>query len=297
MKKRVVRLTGVVLLMVVHWVIPITGVHEEVHAAVGPAAKIIDKLIHTATQVSGRGLSGVSREAARTQIGRVLTRYGDDALLGAVRRGGIELVEAAARYGDDVWKYAAQVPEGAVALATRTAEVLPLARRVGPEALRLEAKMPGIASPVASAFGDKAVPYFHRSVPTGDMARLVRYAQKADTPQTRALLLSHYKKGGSTYLDRLDWKRILAGGLSASMVISAYKISDGVEEGLKNLSANNPDMFSSTLKRALFWPMLPFVLAVSLLGCGRALIHLVRHYRRSQPTAINEARGPGRPAN
>ena len=48
-------------------------------------------------------------------------------------------------------------------------------------------------------------------------------------------------------LPRIPWETVVAGGAAAGTVIAAYKISDGVEEGLKTVARSNPEAFVSTL--------------------------------------------------
>ena len=44
-------------------------------------------------------------------------------------------------------------------------------------------------------------------------------------------------KEPSVFLRALNWKNIMAGGLTTAAIISAYKVSDGLQEGLKNPEA------------------------------------------------------------
>ena len=50
-----------------------------------------------------------------------------------------------------------------------------------------------------------------------------------------------------------SWKIIAAGGAAAGTVIAAYKVSDGVEEGLKTTARNHPEAFAGSLS-ILTWP-------------------------------------------
>ena len=50
-----------------------------------------------------------------------------------------------------------------------------------------------------------------------------------------------------------SWKTIAAGGVAAGTVIAAYKVSDGVEEGLKTTARNHPEAFAGSLS-ILTWP-------------------------------------------
>ena len=59
-------------------------------------------------------------------------------------------------------------------------------------------------------------------------------ARKADTPATRKLLFDKYCASADRelFLNKLNWKVILASGLSSAAVIAAYKTSKGVEKSL-----------------------------------------------------------------
>jgi len=52
----------------------------------------------------------------------------------------------------------------------------------------------------------------------------------------------------------IPWKTILAGGAAAGTVIAAYKISDGIEDGIKTVAKEKPEVFADTLS-VLTWPI------------------------------------------
>ena len=54
--------------------------------------------------------------------------------------------------------------------------------------------------------------------------------------------------------DSVSWKTIAAGGAAAGTVVAAYKISDGVEEGLKTVAREKPEVFSGILT-PFAWPL------------------------------------------
>ena len=62
----------------------------------------------------------------------------------------------------------------------------------------------------------------------------------------------------------VPWKTVAAGGAVAGTVVAAYKISDGVEEGIKTVAKENPEVFVDTLS-ALTWPIRWAVLILFLL--------------------------------
>ena len=62
----------------------------------------------------------------------------------------------------------------------------------------------------------------------------------------------------------VPWKTVAAGGAAAGTIIAAYKVSDGVEEGIKTVAKEKPEVFADTLS-VLTWPIRLAALAVFLL--------------------------------
>ena len=52
----------------------------------------------------------------------------------------------------------------------------------------------------------------------------------------------------------VSWKTIAAGGAAAGTVIAAYKVSDGVEDGMKIAAKEKPEAFTDSLS-VLTWPI------------------------------------------
>ncbi len=52
----------------------------------------------------------------------------------------------------------------------------------------------------------------------------------------------------------VPWKTVAAGGAAAGSIIAAYKVSDGVEEGIKTVAKEKPEVFADTLS-VLTWPI------------------------------------------
>ena len=65
----------------------------------------------------------------------------------------------------------------------------------------------------------------------------------------------------------VPWKTVAAGGAAAGTVIAAYKVSDGVEDGIRTVAKEKPEVFADTLS-VLNWPVrwAAFVLFL-LSGC------------------------------
>ena len=51
-----------------------------------------------------------------------------------------------------------------------------------------------------------------------------------------------------------SWKTVVAGGVAVGTVIAAYKVSNGVEEGLKTTAEKRPEVFAENLS-ILTWPL------------------------------------------
>ena len=65
---------------------------------------------------------------------------------------------------------------------------------------------------------------------------------------------------------KVPWQTVAAGGVAAGTVIAAYKISDGVEDGLKTVAQEKPEAFTDSLS-VLTWP-LRWAVLIALLCSG-----------------------------
>ncbi len=249
-------------------------------AVLETGAKYMDDAIEIASRVSGKTLTSADRKIMLRQLQSAVVKHGDEAIL-AARKGGLELMEAAGEYGDDVWAFASKVPSGARALAIHPDELLPFTRRIGTEVLELEARSPGLTRYVVKDFGDNSVKYFAKNIMNHDATRLIGYAERADTPAIRQMLMDYYKKGGTDFLDKLNWKHIMASGLSAAMIISAYQVSDGVQEGLTTVAKNSPDTFRQATDHFIDRATMPVIIPATVLGLGFIIIWLIRYYLKN----------------
>jgi hypothetical protein len=239
------------------------------------SAECIDEAVEVASKVSGKAIGASSRAIVVRQLTEATIKYGDDAII-AARNGGLELSEAAAKYGDDIWKYSSQVPSGARFLAVRTEELLPLARKIGPEVLEMEVKAPGITKVLAQDFGDDAVRYLAKNAPAEDLTRLAGYARRADSLEAKKLLYETYQKTGSALFEKIEWKTVLAGGLSVAMITAAYQTSDGVQEGLKIVADKNPKVFEKTAAKIFTVTSLPLIIPLLIFGAGITIMLLMK---------------------
>ena len=239
-----------------------------------PATKVILKTVESAAKVSGKSLSPHSKAAAVDALSKAVARYGDDSLR-ITRQGGVEVLLLGNRYGDEFWRIARQAEPAALrSLVLHPEELLPLARRLGVPFLKLEAKVPGVAAKAVSLFGDESVKII-AELPPEHIFRLTGLAQKANRKGVEKMLLKAYSMtpDKEKFLAAFDWKTIMATGVSSAAVIAAYKLSNGAEEGLKTLAANDPERFSALISETLapFKWLIFFVVLLAIFPLIRVL--------------------------
>ncbi|MBT4821098.1 MAG: hypothetical protein HN742_14070 [Lentisphaerae bacterium] len=242
----------------------------------------VDDAIEAAIRVSKCNLDDAARLILRESLEEAAKRYGDD-VLKAVARGGVELAEASARYGDDIWRWSSKFPGATRALALHADELVPLCRRVGPQVLKIEAHNPGLAARVASSFGDDTLRLFATHVGPDDAPRLLRGIEKANSPTARNALLKAYERTGGAVLKHLDWKAVLAGGLSVAMISAAHETADGIQEGMKTIASDSPETFKQALVPVLTRVTMPIWLGGSVFTLALAGLMILKVKRRWEP--------------
>lgn len=263
------------------------------------AAKVVEETIELAAKRSGR----VVGKAAESRLGRELVeatlKYGDD-VMPLVREGGLEVLEQGAKHGDDFWRLCREVPAGSRALALHADDLMPLARRIGPDVLRLESRAPGLTVRIVEEFGDDAVKTLAKQPPQ-DVTRLLGYAAKADSPETEKLLYKTYVNSSnpSAFLDHLNWKHIMAGGLTAAMITTAWKTGNATEtfaekvgNATETLASEHPDAFTGFFDDLT----LPFKIIVYALGALLIwmLFPAARCFRNLFPSKKSQAGAGGK---
>jgi len=214
-----------------------------------PALEVIEQL----SKAAGRPAAKGTTEA----LERAMIREGSIAL-DAARRGGLGLPEAAARHGDDVFRFAVRVPESAAALAARSDELLPLARIYGDDFLRLEARVPGLGDDAARLFSEKDSLRRLANLPSEQAREIVSYANYATNAKVSMQLLRAVERGGPEVLSRLDPKKILALGLSSAMIVAAT--------GVPITAITAPEELAETA-RFLGFPVF-WSIGIGILGVG-----------------------------
>ena len=67
----------------------------------------------------------------------------------------------------------------------------------------------------------------------------------------------------------VPWKTVIAGGAAAGTVIAAYKISNGVEDGIKTVAKEKPEVISDAISAVDWFIRLSVLLLVA--GAGYLL--------------------------
>ena len=191
-----------------------------------PTAVVVRETLEAVVKKGGGRLAtSTAREAAERTLTAAVRRYGPR-VGPLVADGGLELLEAAARHGDDVIAIAGKVgPAARRTLALESDRLVPLARRYGPEILNLEVKAPGLARRAADTFGADMVSPLARKAAASDLPRLVAAGERATSPAARDLLWTRYLEGGSQFLKRIDWRVVLATGLSVAAIDAAHRVT------------------------------------------------------------------------
>lgn len=273
-------------------------------ATVRTLGTLVEESLDAAARQSGKEFGPAARAAARAELEKAALKHGE-AALAAARKGGIELTHAATKYGDEVWTYATRVPGGARPLALHADELVPAVRRYGTGVLEIEAKRPGLSTQLIREFGEEGVNHFTKSTDIGDATRVLGYAARANSLEAKDLLLKCYKEQGSRFLQKLDWKHIAAAGLSVAAITAAHQTSDGVQtmltsvgEGARDVASQNPHVFSEMFEHITDRASSPIVWPLMLLGCGTALILLLKLWKTLRPTGPRDekpASGTPRP--
>lgn len=197
------------------------------------ASPVAGKLVSQALKQAGREtLDAGARQAAERAASSAIREFGMEGAEELVQRGGLALLEAGAKHGDDVLTAARRVPEAARFLGAHPADALDLLTRHGDDALLLEARVPGMAEKAIAQFGPGELAVLAKS-PGEQVTRLLGYAARADSPAARQALLSSWKKHGSAVLAELDKHKLLI--LTSGLTVGMLKVSDGLEDGMRKM--------------------------------------------------------------
>jgi hypothetical protein len=247
--------------------------------------EVLEATVESAARKSGRTLEGaVARKAVVEQVEGLTRTYGDD-VLRLVEDGGLEFVEAVPKYGDDMVKLATKAsPQARRVLALNPEELVPLSRRVGVDAIELEAKVPGQATHVFELFGDDGGRYVARNVRSEDLPRLIKYGEMADGNATRRALIEAYEKEGKSLFARIPPKLVLASGLTAAMLYGTHEASQ--------IAGQNPGVFREIVNHATSVAGAIVLVVVLLLLWRFGLMPWQRKARPTSTPSSMSSRGP-----
>lgn len=219
------------------------------------SAQAVEFAVEQAARVSGKKIPGTAAKTVATaQVKRLAEKHGTD-VLKVVEDSGLELLEAVPKHGDELMQIAMRAsPQARRALALNVDEMLPLTKRVGLDALELEAKVPGLSTHAFQIFGDGAGKVLAKSIPTQDIPRLVKYGEKADSAATKNLLLAKYEIEGPSLFQRIPPQLVLSVGLSTSMLLGTYELS-AVSRAKADVLRDNPEIARDVMNLStVVWP-------------------------------------------
>lgn len=213
------------------------------------------------------------REAAEASARRGAAQTGAR-LAAPTVRGGTEAAEAATR--------GTRIAGGAGA---RSGIPKGLSRTLGPHALALEQRAPGLGARAADLFGEEGARVIAGTPKLDDLPTLIAYAEKADTPATRQLLLERWRETNGEILKRLDWKVVAASGVSIALITAAYQVGDGAQHGMKKASENAGEAVEEIVKKGA----IPSLIILTL-----ALAYRIVRRRDPAPALVQAATRPSR---
>ena len=132
----------------------------------------------------------------------------------------------------------------------------------------LETKAAGSSAKVMATFGPTAAGEIAEHAAAADIPRLLIYAEKADTPATRELLLQMYKKEGGSIFRRIPPGDVLAYGLTAAALYGVHRGTAPMAATGKAIT-NHPEMAKDVAEASVryFW----------MLGAAVVVLLLWRH--------------------
>lgn len=208
--------------------------------------KVINETLELAAKRSGTTLSPATKKVLTKNLQNAIKVYGDD-ILKTVKIGGLEAIKQGEKHGDEFWKLCRQNPQAARVLALNADELIPLTSRYGKSILVIEAKTPGLSAKILQEFGTEGLESLSKAS-ASDLSKLAGLGAKT-AAEDKQLLLNCYQKSAnkSKFLNSFSWKQVMQGGVTASMIIATYKISDGVEESLKIVAKDSLETFRDIL--------------------------------------------------
>ena len=193
-----------------------------------------DEIAKMALKVSGRELTDDAVKSAAKTIETAAGKYGDDVATASVR-GGVEVAEQTMKRGGRFFgvlqKAAQHSDESLRALALNADDIVKSSTKYGDDiVVKLNAKVPGQVSRMVAAAeksgvsGVKGAVRAVSNLPAEDIPRVLGAVEK--NPSVAREFLEHVEKGGTYFVDKVfavNAKQIIAGGLTAAMIVSAFR--------------------------------------------------------------------------
>jgi len=187
----------------------------------------------------------------------------------AIRKGGTEAAEQASR------RVTTEAVEAGMRTATAGARTL----------ATLETKAAGSSAKVLATFGTKGAGEIAEHAAAKDIPRLLIYAEKADSPATRELLLQMYKKEGGSLFRRIPPGDVLAYGLTTATLYGVHRGTAPAAATGKAI-ANHPEIAKDVAVASVryFWMLGGAVVFLLLWRHGQMPWHRERRVKVAQPS-------------
>ena len=98
-------------------------------------------------------------------------------------------------------------------------------------------------------------------------------------PPRRITPKSPPRKPIKEYVQKVNWKHIAAGGAAAGTVVAAYKISDGVQEGMERAAKEDPETFLDNFS-SFFSPLKLLFYGLVTILLAWVSIHIIQNLKR-----------------
>ncbi len=225
--------------------------------------KFVQELVENLAVRSGKDVAvesvGIKNSAAT--IERLLQKYGEPSLK-IINDGGIEFVEAVTKNGDEIYEIGQKLsPAARRILGKNSTELMPLIKNYGTEIAELETKVPGLSEKIFNVFGNDLAIAISKNVPAQDIPALLKYAEKADNPATKKLLLETYQKEGRSLFERIPPSLVLASGLSSSMFYGTHKITSSISTVVEK----NPEIIKESADTIIRFFIIIFFVIICLI--------------------------------
>jgi hypothetical protein len=191
-------------------------------ALASPRSEAIERII----RIMGSHMGAPAKATARKTLEKASAKFGAE-VLEMTERGGIGLIEAAAKHGDDVWRLAKLSPDAPKALAARADDLLPLARRYGDSAMLAEIRLPGCGEMLASKLSGSTLRKVATEAGDHELHRLAALGPRCSAHQMEAAA-KLARPSGKRALEFLTPGRIAASGFASALIIASFKAPEAL---------------------------------------------------------------------